>query len=420
MQLSIQVPELREHSPVHVTTDAGAFTFSLGGLENYSFDGEGRLVGAWREKVTYRRALDNRMLAKWIDPNRPGRRVRRMLGSAERGVVLEEAYRRAETVAGALRKVSADKGLVEWLERIAKWDLSALEKEAERFAAVYKPVPILPPDQYLSLVIQATEGCSYNECTFCTLYRDRSFRIKGQEELAAHVEGVRDFIGRGMALRRSVFLSDANAVIVAQSRLLPMLEALNETLPMCREGRGEIENIGGMGGGTGLLDGFYSFVSAPDALHKSARDFAEMKQMKMKRVYVGLESGHDPLRRFLRKQGGADDVRRAVESIRAGGVAIGLICMVGIGGERFRDGHFADTCELLARLPLEPSDLVYLSPFVSSGDAPYDTDLIGEGIKALDEDAMVAEEARFKRALAPIAKAKGFRVSRYDVREFVY
>ena len=64
------------------------------------------------------------------------------------------------------------------LARITAWSPSRLAEDAARFRQIYKPVSILPPDQYLSIVLQATEGCSYNRCTFCTFYRDRPFRIK--------------------------------------------------------------------------------------------------------------------------------------------------------------------------------------------------------------------------------------------------
>ena len=50
------------------------------------------------------------------------------------------------------------------------------------------PVGILPPDQYLALVLQATEGCSFNTCTFCDLYQ-HPYRVKTADEFRAHVGG---------------------------------------------------------------------------------------------------------------------------------------------------------------------------------------------------------------------------------------
>ncbi len=389
--------------PIHLSTAAGTLTLSFDGAINLSFDGEGRMVGVFWDKITYRRALDNRILAKWIDPDRPGQRIRRFLGADERRALLDRAYALAAEVPPLLAPRHSP--LAPWFARIAAWGFPRLEAEADRFSALYKPVSILPPDQYMAVVVQAAEGCSYNECTFCTFYRDRPFRIKSVAELTDHMAQIRAFLGRGISLRRTLFLADANAVIIPQPRLLPLMDAVNEQFAI---GPGQD------------LNGIYAFISAPDALRKSATDFRELAERNLRRVYVGLETGHDPLRAFLAKQGQAEDVLSAVQTIKAGGVSVGLIFMVGIGGDHFRDAHFADTVALLHRLPLGADDLIYLSPFVAGPDSPYVTDLAEAGFAPMSDDEIRAEEQRFKSALLPWAKARGVRVSHYDVREFVY
>ena len=97
---------------------------------------------------------------------------------------------------------------------------AALDEDAARFRSIYTPVAILPPDQYLAVVVQATEGCSWNRCTFCDFYRQQPFRIKGDGEFRSHVGDVVSFFGTAIGLRRSIFLADANALVIAQDRLL--------------------------------------------------------------------------------------------------------------------------------------------------------------------------------------------------------
>ena len=393
--------------PIHLSTAAGTLTLSFDGAINLSFDGEGRMVGAFMDKITYRRALDNRILAKWIDPDRPGQRIRRFLPADERRALLDRAYALAAQVPPLLAPRHSP--LAPWFARITAWDVPRLEAEAARFHAIYKPVSILPPDQYMAVVVQAAEGCSYNECTFCTFYRDRPFRIKSVDELTEHMAQIRAFLGRGISLRRTLFLADANAVIIPQPRLLPLMDAVNRAFAV--------------GPGPGIskeLNGIYAFISAPDALRKSATDFRELADRNLRRVYVGLETGHDPLRAFLAKPGQAEDVRSAVETIKAGGVSVGLIFMVGIGGQHFRAAHFRDTVALIQRLPLDADDLIYLSPFVAGPDSPYVADLTAAGFAPMGDDDIRDEEQRFRAALLPWAKSRGVRVSHYDVREFVY
>ena len=427
--MSISATWRTSGAQLYIATEAGALTLSFAGQENYSFDGEGRLVGAWRNKITYRRALDNRILAKWIDPARPAHRVRRFLDLAERQSLLDWVYSRAATVAESLvdgqllladRNHSVLEPIAEWLTRVTAWTWPRLEAEAQRFAAVYKPVPILPPDQYMAAVIQATEGCSYNECSFCTFYRDRLFRIKRQDDFEHHVETVLNFLGRGLMLRRKLFLADANAVIIAQASLLPMLDHLNARLPILPVALDPALRRDWQQTHPGHFDGIYAFISAPDALRKSAAEFAELKQRNLRRVYVGLESGHDLLRRFLHKQGSAADVLDAVRTIKQGGLNVGLICMVGVGGEKFRQAHGEETVALIQRMPLDAGDLIYLSPFVDDGQSPYSQQAAVASITPLSDEAIERDEMRLKATLLPWAQARSVRISHYDIREFVY
>lgn len=412
---------------VYVSLHGGTLTLNLDERVNLTFDGEGRLVAAWMDGIRYRRALDNRVLSKRQDPRAPWRRVFRFLPPPERDRVLARAYDLAADVAGALEHGHFDVGhtpeakvevVAAWLQRVGTWTLPRLAAEQERFYRVYKPVPILPPDQYLAVVLQATEGCSYNRCTFCTFYRDRPFRIKPLPEFKEHMEKVKAFLGRGLLMRRHIFLADANAIVIAQKLLVPMMDEVGRAFPLQGEDAPHSLQVGG--DGEWCVDGVYAFVSAPDALRKSPEDFAALRHRGLVRVYVGLETGHDPLREFLRKQGTALDALNAVRTIKGGGVQVGVIFMVGVGGIRYREAHFRDTVQIIRQMPLGEGDIVYVSPFVASPDAPYVRDAAEAGIEPMSDEMIWREVRRFREALRPWARARGVKVSYYDIREFVY
>lgn len=419
----------KNNDPIYLSLTAGTLTLSLAGHTNLSFDGEGRLVGAWFDGVTYRRGLDNRVLMKWVEDRKTGIRQRRFLDTEERRALLERSYAVPAMVQQGIREGTVDPGetppetvaaINDWLTRVTSWSWPRLEGERERFARVYKPISILPPDQYLALVIQATEGCSYNECSFCTFYRDRPFRIHTPADFGEHITAVKEFLGQGVRVRKTLFLADANAVIIPQNRLLPLLDRVNQAFPILPINADAAEQAAWRAEHPWSFNGVYAFISAPDALRKDAADFAAMRARNVRRLYVGLETGHDPLRRFLRKQGTAGDALAAVRAIKGGGVEVGLIFMVGVGGEAYREAHFRDTVALLKEMPLGDDDLIYVSPFVASDDSPYVADAAHAGIAPLDDEALDAERQRFIQALRPWARERGVRVSHYDIREFLY
>lgn len=50
-----------------------------------------------------------------------------------------------------------------------------------------------PPSEAYSLIVQSTIGCSHNRCAFCTMYKEKQFRIRSTEDVIADLERARGF-----------------------------------------------------------------------------------------------------------------------------------------------------------------------------------------------------------------------------------
>jgi radical SAM superfamily enzyme YgiQ (UPF0313 family) len=151
---------------------------------------------------------------------------------------------------------------------------------------------------------------------------------------------------------------------------------------------------------------------------KSVADWQELAALGLARVYIGMESGHDPLLRWLNKPGGASDVLDAVATLKAAGLQASVIIMLGVGGARYADGHVRETIDLLTAMPLGRGDLVYFSDFVGQPGAPYAGLAARAGIAPLDQAAMRGQEAAIRAGF--VAREHAPQFSRYDIGEFVY
>lgn len=40
-----------------------------------------------------------------------------------------------------------------------------------------------PPSEAYSLLVQVTIGCAYNKCTFCSMFKDKQFRVRDVREV---------------------------------------------------------------------------------------------------------------------------------------------------------------------------------------------------------------------------------------------
>jgi hypothetical protein len=384
-------------------------TLSLGGEQGsdvYSYDYTGRLWTAMVAGISYRRGLNGKTVAKWADEN--GQRERRWLSAAEATVLEEQARLTAHNL---LHAVDSDQvtlsNPLDDLGRSGLLRASNMKHEHYRqdiiqYHQVYKPVRILPPDQYMAVVLQATEGCSFNTCTFCDFYRDRPFRIKKPQEFNSHCEAVRDYLGEGLKLRRTIFLGDANALVVPMNSLLPLMDTVHQVY--------DVEALGGI----------YAFLDGFSGERKSSADFAELVRRGLKRVYIGMESGNLELLQFLKKPGKPGDVLHAVRTMKAGGVDVGIIVLLGAGGHAYSSQHIEDTVEMINQMNLDLNDIIYFSELIESENLTYVKDAYQTALKPLTSAERILQADTIEQRLS-FSEAGGTpHISRYDIREFVY
>jgi hypothetical protein len=432
---------LRDGRPATLLLGEASTVLSIDGTLVSSWDLAGRPYALVRETGTYRRGLDGGLLWK-RESTADGPRLRQRLSAAEGEPVVEAARQDAEAAQAALSSRGASSGptlssrgapfepgdegsavgragaggslgtrpievprddvaeAVRRLQAVVASDAAALRADSIRFLSASGPVGILPPDQYLSLVVRVTEGCSWNACTFCSLYRDVPFRSKSPDELRAHLAALDAYFGPSIALRRSVFLGDANALCLGHDRLLPLLEAVAARLPRAP---------------------LYSFLDAWTGQRKSPVQWRACAALGLRRVYVGLETGDPGLLAWLGKPGSPEDAVGLVGALHEAGVAAGVIVLLGAGGERFAAAHAEHTAEVLTRMRLGKDDFVYFSEYVDDPALAYGRRARG----AADLAPLSPERNRELRrdilaACRPANSARPPRIATYDIREFVY
>ncbi len=411
-----------------------------------SWDLGGRLYSAWRFGHTWRRGLNGQVLYKTrvdgaASVSAYDARERRTLGADEARPIVDEAAAFARDVLEAMLQAPAEweaggappgklegppsaapatpegppsapgkagpasqvstamAPLIERLRACARFDAVAADADAARFARVYRPIGILPPDQYLSIVFQATEGCSFGTCTFCDLYGD-AYRVKTQEEFTSHLHGVLDYLGDSILLRRrSIFLGAANALAVPMPRLVELFETLRREVPK-------------------PIPPVRAFVDAFTGVRKEAADYRQLRDLGLGRVYVGLESGHDPLLAFVRKPGTSAQAVETARAVKAAGVAVGIIVMIGLGGRDFAEGHVADTAAAVSAMDLGEGDILYFSDLVEVPGTSYPVIAGRTGLTPLDLPGRLAQLGAIKERLRFGGRAP--QMARYDIREFVY
>lgn len=362
------------------------------GDEVLGFDRSGRFIRFATSGTVIRRSLSGQIVRVTGTAGRHNRRYE-SLPPHEANDFLAKTYDSVRCHVAP----TEDALITDWMHRINAWTPETLSDDAENFRRVYLPVSILPPGEYESVVVQVTEGCSYNRCLFCDFYRDRPFHIKNSVELVDHLQRIRTFFGDRLPDRSGVFLGDGNALIVPLDRLLEALDLISLHLPE-------------------VAGSYSTFMDTFNLANKSQADLIRLRNKGLHTVYVGLESGYDGLREKLRKPGSAEDALKGIEKLKAAGFRIGVIVLAGVGTHQDAAYHRADTLELLRRAALEPLDTVFVSPFVEPSNQSFVKETRGWQ-QSFSYDDSFAEAQSWMTSFRRELSAK---VSLYSILEHFY
>lgn len=368
--------------------DGQRLKFAWNKLEVLTLDGRARPVALSWEGRQYRRGLDGRC-----------KEILRVPGP-ERDFY-DGAQVEPEVFGDLLRR---------WAERLAfdgeDW-LRRLDHDAHEFNRIYRPISILPPDQYRSLVLQLTEGCAYNGCSFCNLYRDRAYRCKDSVEFAKHIGDVVDYFGPALPWRRGIFLGDANAAGISTRRLLEALDQVRAAFPGHRLHPLEFHRVS-------------CFQDTFSGKMRSLEDWRRLRKLGLAQVHLGVESGSSEVLRLLHKPLAHQRVVELVERLQQAEIEVSLIFLLGAGGRQLADVHLNETCKLLAQMKLGGRDRVYLSELFVHPGSEYDRTSAEAGLTPLTRWECRQQARQLREKLDFPTPPKGTPVALYDVRQFVY
>ncbi len=169
-----------------------------------------------------------------------------------------------------------------------------------------------PPSEAESLILPVTDGCSWNQCTFCEMYTapQKQFRARSEEEV---LESIRLTGQRYGDQIRRVFLADGDALVLPTRRLLSILEAIRIHMPAVRR--------------------ISSYCLPRNLRKKSQADIDELAAAGLTMAYVGAESGDDAVLAAVSKGETFDTTCEALDKLGTAGITRSVMILNGLGGQ---------------------------------------------------------------------------------------
>lgn len=200
-----------------------------------------------------------------------------------------------------------------------------------------------PPSEADALILQATIGCSWNHCTYCDMYRDKPvFRVRATAECLEDLERAATAIGPHV---EKVFVADGDALVMDLAQWEPILAASRRLFPRLRR--------------------ISCYATANNVLAKTADELARLREAGLALLYMGPESGDDITLKRIAK--GADFAAHveAARRVRAAGMELSAIFLLGAGGLERSAEHAAGSARLATAM--DPHYLAALTLTVVPG-----------------------------------------------------
>lgn len=274
--------------------------------------------------------------------------------------------------------------------------------------------PIRPPSEANSLLLQVTNGCTWNKCKFCQLYRHTKFKAYSADSIKADIDniayqadiirryqtplGAWDIDGLNQELGQipseeerqcfymvanwligggeNVFLQDGNTTALSSGRLSDVLIYLKQAFPGIKR--------------------ITSYGRAENLSRVSAEEYAELKEAGLDRIHSGFETGSDAVLQKINKGVTQQQEITAGKNIKAGGIELSVYFMPGVGGKELTKENAEGTSYVINEIG--PEFLRIRTAAVKPGTGLYEDYQNGQLTLCSDEEKLLEIRTIIERA----------------------
>ena len=185
---------------------------------------------------------------------------------------------------------------------------------------------IRPPSEAHSIILQVSVGCSHNKCSFCGAYKDVHFRLKDPATINDDIS----FAAKYCKQQKRVFIGDGDALIIPTDRLLEIFSSIRMNLPWVKR--------------------ISLYGNARSILGKTQAELTALKKIGLDRIYMGLESGHNPTLKKIGKGVNAEQMIRAAGMVREAKIFLSTTVLLGIAGIVDSEIHAFESGSILTEM----------------------------------------------------------------------
>ncbi len=180
-----------------------------------------------------------------------------------------------------------------------------------------------PPSEADSLIFQVTLGCSFNECSFCDMYRSKQYSERPWDEVKAEI----DLMAKALPDTRRIFLADGDALNLSVEYMQKIVKYLKE----------KFQN----------LERIACYAMPMNVLKKTPEELKLLRESGLDMFYLGIESGSDLILKKVTKGATSTTIIRACKKAKDAGYILSCMIILGLGGKTHSKEHIRGTAQVI-------------------------------------------------------------------------
>lgn len=181
-----------------------------------------------------------------------------------------------------------------------------------------------PPSEARSLIFQVTLGCSFNECSFCDMYRSKQYSERPWDEVKMEI----DMMAKQLPNTTRVFLADGDALNLDAEYIVKIVKYIYEKFP-------NLERIS-------------CYAMPMNLLKKTPEELKKMHDAGLDMLYLGIESGSDIVLKKVTKGATSKTIIKSVNKAKDAGYVMSCMVILGLGGRKYSKDHIEGTAAVIS------------------------------------------------------------------------
>ena len=235
-----------------------------------------------------------------------------------------------------------------------------------------------PPAEANSIIIQATLGCSFNKCTFCTMYESKEFVERPLEEVFLDIDNMATSYNDATKM----FLADGDALAIKTNQLVKILDYAYSKFPKLRR--------------------VSVYASAFNLHDKSLDELKLLKEKGLSLIYYGIESGSFEVLKRIQKPISNEKMCDGLAKAYDVGIKTSVTVILGVAGKKYSKLHIEETAKILNQIKITYLSTLQLM-LESHTNQSFIKNFDGE-FELLSTKEMLEEQKYFLELLNPINK----------------